>query len=282
MIGLSKRRIEVTARIGIHVPTDQASRNVVTAVQRLPSVDTLILIGYADRSGSDAIRRLAADLEASGYTIGQIWRVAADRYHCLACPECTAPEGKPLKADSVAAATFTYHGVAPLADREAIEKLVAPRSGHTVATGRAKRSVLRNPSDPGFVDTALAMAKKGRRLNDDHAAELCLRLHDIACHDHAWLRTDAEQWQFDLWLDMTRRCPPGLVAPAATLLAWCAWRRGSGAVAAASVNRALTADPNYSLAKLIATLLRECVPPSAIPVWPPPDLADDPFNLPSR
>ncbi len=70
----------------------------------------------------------------------------------------------------------------------------------------------------------------------------------------------------DLWRDVTRRTPVGLRAPAATLLGFAAWLSGNGTLAWCGVERALDADPGYSMANLLTQLLAGAVPPSS---WEP-------------
>ena len=54
------------------------------------------------------------------------------------------------------------------------------------------------------------------------------------------------------------------VAPLATALAGCAWLDGNGALACVALERALDADPSYSLARLLDRAISHSVPPS---VW---------------
>ncbi|PWR14884.1 DUF4192 domain-containing protein, partial [Micromonospora sicca] len=54
----------------------------------------------------------------------------------------------------------------------------------------------------------------------------------------------------------------------ASLLAFAAWRSGAGALASVAVDRALAANPTYSLAQLIDRALREGLPPSVLDGWP--------------
>lgn len=54
------------------------------------------------------------------------------------------------------------------------------------------------------------------------------------------------------------------VAPLATALAGCAWLDGNGALASVALERALDADPSYSLARLLDRAISHSVPPS---VW---------------
>ena len=54
------------------------------------------------------------------------------------------------------------------------------------------------------------------------------------------------------------------VAPLATALAGCAWLDGNGALATVALERALSTDPSYSLARLLERAIAHNVPPS---VW---------------
>ncbi|WP_144123317.1 DUF4192 domain-containing protein [Catellatospora sichuanensis] len=118
------------------------------------------------------------------------------------------------------------------------------------------------------VEDALRVAESGGRLDDDEAAWLTVLLLDLRCRDHAWQLTDTEPWQLDLWLDLTRRGEPALLAPVASLLAWCAWRSGNGVLAGAALRRALLADPAYTLAHLLTEALDQAIPPGSVGPWP--------------
>jgi hypothetical protein len=90
--------------------------------------------------------------------------------------------------------------------------------------------------------------------------------------DDAWARMDprhrAEHRR--LWTDVVRHaCEPFVPAPA-SLLAFTAWQSGDGALANVAIERALAADPEYSMAHLIGQALDAGLPPSAarLPMTP--------------
>ncbi|GAA1366933.1 DUF4192 domain-containing protein [Catellatospora chokoriensis] len=209
---------------------------------------------------------------------------------------------------TAAAAIATYQGLVAQPDRAAVEELVQPVGGlaaivMTQAVDRAEErlaALLRDGADeplrdgpggsgrsggPGgkagdaaddrlvragtaAVEHALRVAEAGGRLDDDQAAWLTVLLLDLRCRDHAWQLTDTEPWQLDLWLDLTRRGEPTLLAPLASLLAWCAWRSGNGVLAGAALRRALLADPAYTLAHLLGEALEQAIPPGSVGPWP--------------
>lgn len=71
-----------------------------------------------------------------------------------------------------------------------------------------------------------------------------------------------------LWRELVRRSPASAVAPVAGLLAFSAWLAGNGALAWCAVDRALEADPDHTLAQLVADALESAMPPSR---WRPMD-----------
>ena len=68
----------------------------------------------------------------------------------------------------------------------------------------------------------------------------------------------------DLWVRAVRVAPEEFVSSAAAVLAFTAWQSGHGALAWCAVERSLAADPDHSLAQLIARCLQDAIPPSVI------------------
>jgi hypothetical protein len=66
-----------------------------------------------------------------------------------------------------------------------------------------------------------------------------------------------------LWTDVVRRATPAYLPAPASLLAFTAWQSGEGALANIAIDRALAADPGYSLAQLLRDIMDAGVPPSA-------------------
>ena len=61
---------------------------------------------------------------------------------------------------------------------------------------------------------------------------------------------------------MVRRACSGFVPAPASLLAFTAWQAGDGALANIAIDRALAADPAYSMALLLRDIMDAGVPPS--------------------
>jgi hypothetical protein len=112
----------------------------------------------------------------------------------------------------------------------------------------------------------------GRITEDDQFAWLTVVLADLRIRDDAWARMDPRYRTAhrQLWTDVVRRaCPPYVPAPA-SLLAFTAWQSGDGALANIAIERAIAADPNYSMALLLSEAIESGLPPSAarLPMTP--------------
>ncbi len=112
----------------------------------------------------------------------------------------------------------------------------------------------------------------GRLLADEPVAWLTVVLAHLAVRDDAWARMDAgyRTAHLRLWTDVVRRATPAYLPAPASLLAFTAWQSGEGALANIAIDRALAADPGYSLAQLLRDIMDAGVPPSAarVPMTP--------------
>jgi len=85
-------------------------------------------------------------------------------------------------------------------------------------------------------------------------------------------RPDASR-HVELWRDLVRRCPDGLLAQAAVLLAFAAWLKGDGALAWCALDRCTEVEPGHALATVVGRLLEGAVPPSTWTPIPEKDLS---------
>lgn len=288
LIGLQRRRVAFAARADADWPMPEITRQFANAVTLQPGLDAVMLLGYGPAElVSSPTTEVARSLSGGGQELLDCLRVTGERYFCLLCEECTPAEGVVFDpAGGVGAAYAVYEGLTAQPDRQSLVRQVQPVGGPaqaamTQATDRAEQrlaELVTGAGDPArallragrtAIDEALRLARTGASLDDDQVAWLSILLLDLPCRDHAWLRCGGgAQWQLRFWLDLTRRCEPLLVAPIATLLAWCAWRSGDGVLAGIALERALGADPDYSLARLLMQALACGVPPESIGAWP--------------
>jgi hypothetical protein len=115
------------------------------------------------------------------------------------------------------------------------------------------------------VREAIGVYRGGGRITSvDRLAWLAVSLIHLAVRDDAWARMVPEyrRAHLALWADIVRRADgPWLPAPA-SLLAFTAWQAGDGTLANIALDRALAADPEYSMALLLREILAAGVPPS--------------------
>jgi hypothetical protein len=133
------------------------------------------------------------------------------------------------------------------------------------------------------VKDALTTYQDGGRITaDETIAWLSVVLGHLAVRDDAWARMDPghRAAHVRLWTDVVRRVRPEYLPAPASLLAFTAWQSGEGALANIAIDRALEADPRYSLALLLRDIMDSGVPPSAARVPMTPEQVAASYDLP--
>jgi hypothetical protein len=186
-----------------------------------------------------------------------------------------------------AAAAMTVAGLAAYPDRDAVAATIAPVTGDAArAMDQAiDRACLRTqalvdqaertgPGNPlrlviregrRAVREAIGEYRDGRTITDeDRLAWLAVSLIHLPVRDDAWARMAPEHRQahLSLWADIVRRADDPFLPAPASLLAFTAWQAGEGTLANIALDRALTADPGYSMALLLRDILAAGVPPA--------------------
>lgn len=123
-------------------------------------------------------------------------------------------------------------------------------------------------ASPGPASSTDADAAADDRLDAD-AAALSVWCSVTCFRDLAWSRIDRASAgrHLDVWSTVARRVVPPYEPAVLSLAAFAAWASGDGASAWCALDRALAADPGYSMARLVGDALGRCVPPD---VWIPP------------
>ncbi|TYK46322.1 DUF4192 domain-containing protein [Actinomadura decatromicini] len=229
-----------------------------------------LLLGYgpADEVAESAAAMHAA-LGSAGVTVAEAARVADGRYWPLT-PDCP-PEGVPYDVSaSTIAAEATFAGRVVLADRDELVRSVQPLDGPARAAMRraTQRAELSEPGDDpvALLDRVLARAYVGVLATDDEVARLGVQLTDLRVRDEAWLRLDDEAPAADIvfWRDVLRRVEERYAPAPASLLAYAAYSAGDGGLANVALDRALNADPTYTMAVLLHEVMDAGVPPSKL------------------
>jgi len=301
--GRPPQRIELAFRYNLPDPPDAGAAAEIaghaTAVLQQRGLSTVIGIGYGPGALVTPVTdALAAAVAEAGLRMQELMRAEDGRYWSYLCanPDCCPPEGVRFDVQaSAAAAAMTVAGLVAYPDRAALAGTLAPVSGAAAqamerATARARaraarlvslatRGGLEPPTrllaDTGrrAVQDAIASYRAGRPITgDDPVAWLSVALAHLPVRDDAWARMDPEYREEHrrLWSDVVRRARPAYLAAPASLLAFTAWQCGEGALANIALDRALAADPSYSLAHLLRDIIDAGVPPSAarLPMTP--------------
>jgi hypothetical protein len=302
-IGGPHGRIRLAFRYDLPDPPDSAlSADVAahaTAVLGREHLTLAVIVGYGPgQAVTSLVDAVAPALHEARIAVQDVLRVHEGRYWSYLCadPHCCPPEGSPYDpanhpaAEALSAAGFTARSSrAALAgtlarDPGSIEPMAAAVERARDRVAQLINDLLREPAggdplqviaDAGrrHIRQAVARYRRGGAVTDfEELAWLGLTLTDLRVRDDAWARmdpafNDAHQ---RLWTDLIRQLPAEFVAAPASLLAFTAWQSGDGALAAIAIERALTADPEYSMAKLIADALHAGLPPSAarLPMTP--------------
>jgi hypothetical protein len=293
VVGFVGRQLAFAARSdlpGSGDPPARMVREILDVVVR-QHADTVAIIGYGSAAAVDPLLgALRGACDRRGLPIKDVLRVDDGRWWSYLCddPACCPPEGTQLDTSaSETSALCTMEGLTAAPSRQDLERQVAPIGGLTrtsmiQATGRAKRRYARLlaadaagtwadvvlAEGTAAVHAAISRYEEGGALDDDELAWLSLLLDAIAVRDVAWRTVSGEQHDLRLWTDVTQRADPALVAAPASLLAFAAWRTGDGVLAGLALERALRADPGYTMAHLLLRGLRQGLPPSALADWP--------------
>jgi hypothetical protein len=122
-------------------------------------------------------------------------------------------------------------------------------------------------ADDGLEALSWAQRKR-RRLPNAGIAELAALSGDQHIRDNiiSWALTHIEDEVVPLFTDVVRRIPDPDAAPLCLALAIAAYRSGDGALANAAVERALRADPDLRLARMLVELLSTGIRPEQLDI----------------
>lgn len=294
--GGPRQRIELGFRYDLPDPPDAAVTRQIAghaaAVLVHRKITTVIGIGYGPgRLVSPVMDGFAAAARRGGLEVRELLRVQDGRYWSYLCRNlaCCPAEGVPFDVRShPAAAVMSAAGLAAYPDRATLARTIAPLAGRRAhlrdeAVSRAVARVAAltaQASAAGGPDPRRLVIAEGRRAvreaidryraggrigNAGQLAWLVVSLAQLPVRDDAWARMvpGHRESHLRLWSDLVRNAADSWLPAPAALLAFTAWQCGEGALASIAVERALAADPGYSMALLLGDILDAGVPPSA-------------------
>ncbi|MDL4815803.1 DUF4192 domain-containing protein [Actinomadura opuntiae] len=274
-----------TCAIRLDLPAPAAAGERVAALLSGNRFRKVLLLGYGPADEvDDSVGVMSAALTAAGLAVLESVRIGDGRWWSLTCTDgCCPAEGTPYDiSSSLIAAQATLAGHVALADRAELVRSVQPlegpdRESMRRATERAERRFLRWAREPAprfrsrtteegldHVPRVLSRSRAGIRPTDDDVAWLGFLLTDQRVRDEAWIRIDEDAPAADIafWRDVLRRVEPPYVPAPASLLAYAAYSAGDGGLANVALERALEADPAYSMAVLLRGVIDAGIPPT--------------------
>ncbi|MFB9658890.1 DUF4192 domain-containing protein [Glycomyces mayteni] len=277
-VGLIDRRLQCTFRVDLPGSADHMEHLIdLTAQLSLNNCNESVVIAYGDKEVAEAsIARAALRFDHAGIPPLDELRVTEGRWFSLTCDKpCCPAEGTPVPESTPASCEVAVAGCYAAADRAAIAEQLAPAPpGRRAAVERAVAQTLAAEAD---LDWA---AQRSRDLHAiDHwlstralpgpedIASIGLALGDLDIRDYALRRISGgglDGNRIDLWLWVARHMADDLLAPAATVAGYAAYRFGNGVLALEAFETALKASPHYRLAQMLMAALQAGYPPSAI------------------
>jgi hypothetical protein len=292
LFGCKGTRLVFHLRGDLPPPDDVAGMSVGLAeLLQARKITDMLVVGYGpDSAVAPIIRAIEREIAGRRIRIRELLRADGGRFWSYLCsnPLCCPPDGTPYEiATTALAVSATVAGRVVLPNREAVVRTLDPPVGLALvamhaATDRAgvrlcgllergdARTLLDEAGEAAISAGLVSYGDGGTgRIDDEAVAWLSLLLQTLSVRDYAWERIDLDGRQHwptheRLWHDVLTRCEPGLAAPAGVLLAYTLWRSGDGVRASVAVERALGADPGYSAAHLMASVLDNAIPPAAL------------------
>lgn len=280
---------------------DEFASDVLARIEH-DSASSVLVIVYPDVDGRPVVSgdlpraQLVEEIERrcllAGLRLKDALCVAAGRFWSYLCsdPACCPADGTTVPdraSGSVGrlAAIDAVRGRAVLADREALERSVAPVTflarrtmgqALTVAAARAPLDAVDTIDLVG--DLVLRYADpRAATMSEEEAARIIVALLDVGTRDAvlaeaaACADDDDEDGALSVldehlavFLELARRALPPYDAPTLTVLAWIAYVRGNGALANVALERARRTNPTYYLAALLREALAGQVSPDDI------------------
>jgi hypothetical protein len=209
---------------------------------------------------------------------GRWWSYLCDEPTCCG-RDGTAIDPRSAGATALAAA-YALAGQGVLPDRGAVVRSIAYGGSDDDAATMADRieaawvrqaaqsQAVRRLAVRALVgDLSAALADPRRTICDDDLAELAALCDDVVVRDEVLIRgikPRRRQALLRVMREAVQVVPPPFDAPVCATLAWLAYADGDGVLANVALDRALSTDPAYSLALLIADALERQVPPHVL------------------
>ncbi|THV27056.1 DUF4192 domain-containing protein [Glycomyces paridis] len=278
VVGLIGGELQCTFRVDLPGSADHLEHLPdLTAQLSINECTHCVLVAYGDKEVAEAsIERAATRLTAAGIRPIDQLRVSRGRWFSLICDRpCCPPEGLALPESSAASCEVAVAGGYAESDRSRITEQLAPAPpGRRAAVEKAVAATLAAEAD---LDWAAQRSLDLHAIDHwmsvpslpgpDEIAMVGLALGDPDIRDYALRRISSGEYEgnrIDLWIWVARHMGDDLVAPAAGVAGFAAYRFGNGVLAGECFELALRSSPNFRLALMLRAALHRGFPPSAL------------------
>ncbi|MCH7229904.1 DUF4192 domain-containing protein [Glycomyces sp. L485] len=277
VLGLNESGLQCTFRVDLPEWTEDADqvRDLVAQLTR-NNCGQAVAIVYGPEPIALAVASVTGRrLDAAGIAALDILRVDQGRYWALTCDEsCCPPEGRPVPQLPEAVLSIIAAGGVARPDRAAVAALLDPAGADSRTAVAADVNQFRE--DEAQRDRVAWRRRELEYLNQwwefpvlpwpAAIARLGLALADVELRDHVLsdIATHPDRARLDLWIWVARHLEDDLVAPAATVAGFAAYRCGNGVLALEAFEVALRADPSYRLAQMLLSALQSGLPPATL------------------
>jgi hypothetical protein len=283
------KKVAVTLRVDLPAPRHRralAHQLLLPISQHAGSV-VLVVIGGGTADPPGALPHqclvdcLDEVLEGEGIEVrSAVWASATAKdakWFCYDEPDRSGTVPDPTGSEL--AAVCAASGMVTFASREELAKVLAPDDDEALARRNALLNDATEASERDFgteesahqgvilVERAVAEAPtRATPLSDEEVVALALALSDLWVRDTSLAFTLGPQAMAAerLWAELTRATPAPERAQPATLLAFSAYLRGDGALAAVALEAAELACPSHRLASLVRRALDHAMPPEQL------------------
>ncbi|MEV3937854.1 DUF4192 domain-containing protein [Glycomyces sp. NPDC049804] len=278
VVGLIDGELQCTFRVDLPGSADHLEHLVdLTQQLSLNECDGCVVVVYGEAELAQAVaERLSLRYHAAGIEPLDLLRVSEGRWFSLTCRKpCCPAEGLPIPETSPASCEVAVAGGYAEADRSAIAAQLAPAPpGRRAAVSRAVLAALTSDAEIDWgaqrdLDLqAIDHWMDQKTLPGPEAiADVGLALGDLDIRDYALRRINSGHYEanrIDLWIWVARHLEDDLLAPAATVAGFAAYRFGNGVLALEAFELALKASPHYRLAQMLMAALQAGIPPGAL------------------
>lgn len=291
-----RRRLGLAMRFDLDVGPDTARDadgstalgDVVVARVRRERADGVLLLVYpadpvvGELPHRPLVERISGALDA---LVVDAVAVTDGRWRSYQCTDvrCCGPRGRPVDRDSAGAtalrAAYALAGQSVLPDRPALVRSLS-YAGTAADAARARpaadamrrrlaaqsRAQRRRVAVELAARLADAAADPRVVLSREDALTFAVACADVGARDGVLLMATGDR-RDPLRRALTaavREVPAPVDAPLCAVLAWFAYCAGDGVVTSIAIERALTSDPQHSLARLLADALDRQMPPSVL------------------